>query len=86
VISTLDDLSGQEVYVPKSSSYWEHLEKLNARFSGAGKKPIKLTAASENLEDEDLLEMDSPTTSAWATSSRTTKADISTTASPPRWA
>ena len=38
-ISALDDLSGQEVYVRKSSSYWEHLEKLNTRFSAAGKKP-----------------------------------------------
>jgi membrane-bound lytic murein transglycosylase MltF len=56
-IATLDDLSGQEVYVRKSSSYWEHLEALNARFSAAGKKPVRLTPASENLEDEDLLEM-----------------------------
>jgi len=56
-VATLDDLSGQEVYVRKSSSYWEHLEALNARFSAAGKKPVRLTPASENLEDEDLLEM-----------------------------
>jgi membrane-bound lytic murein transglycosylase MltF len=56
-VATLDDLSGQEVYVRKSSSYWEHLEALNARLSAAGKKPVRLTPASENLEDEDLLEM-----------------------------
>ena len=56
-IATLDDLSGQEVYVRKSSSYWEHLEALNARFAAAGRKPVRLTPASENLEDEDLLEM-----------------------------
>ena len=56
-IATLDDLSGQEVYVRKSSSYWEHLENLNARLGAAGKKPVRLTPASENLEDEDLLEM-----------------------------
>jgi membrane-bound lytic murein transglycosylase MltF len=45
------------VYVRKSSSYWEHLEALNTRFAAAGKKPVRLTPASENLEDEDLLEM-----------------------------
>ena len=56
-IASLDDLSGREVYVRKSSSYWEHLEGLNARLVAAGKKPVKLTPASENLEDEDLLEM-----------------------------
>jgi membrane-bound lytic murein transglycosylase MltF len=56
-LKTLDDLSGQEVYVRKSSSYFEHLEALNARFVAAGRKPVKLTLASENLEDEDLLEM-----------------------------
>lgn len=56
-IASLDDLSAQEVCVRKSSSYWEHLEALNARFSAAGKKPVRLAPASENLEDEDLLEM-----------------------------
>jgi membrane-bound lytic murein transglycosylase MltF len=56
-IATLDDLSGREVYVRNSSSYREHLEALNARFAAAGRKPAILVAASENLEDEDLLEM-----------------------------
>jgi membrane-bound lytic murein transglycosylase MltF len=56
-LKTLDDLSGQEIYVRKSSSYWEHLEALNARFIAAGRKQVKLKPASENLEDEDLLEM-----------------------------
>jgi len=57
VLATLDDLSGQEVMTRKSSSYWEHLEQLNARFAKAGKAPVKLRPAPETLEDEDLLEM-----------------------------
>jgi membrane-bound lytic murein transglycosylase MltF len=56
-IASVDDLSGQQVYVRRSSSYWEHLEELNARLAKAGKAPVKLRAASENLEDEDMMEM-----------------------------
>jgi len=56
-IHSLDNLSGQEVFVRKSSSYWEHLEALNQRFKSQGKAPVKLRAAPEDLEDEDLLEM-----------------------------
>ena len=57
LVSSLDDLSGQEVFVRKSSSYYEHLVALNDRFAAAGKPPIKLDAAPEELEDEDLIEM-----------------------------
>lgn len=56
-ITKVEDLSGKEIYVRKSSSYYEHLVALNAKFSAHGLKPIKLTAGDENLEDEDLLEM-----------------------------
>jgi membrane-bound lytic murein transglycosylase MltF len=56
-LHSVDDLSGQEVFVRKSSSYWEHLEALNAKFQRNGKAPVKLRAAPEDLEDEDLLEM-----------------------------
>ena len=56
-LHSLDDLSGQEVFVRKSSSYWEHLEGLNQRFQSEHKPPVKLRAAPEDLEDEDLLEM-----------------------------
>ena len=41
----------------KSSSYWEHLERLNDRFKKEGKAALTLRAAPEDLEDEDLLEM-----------------------------
>jgi membrane-bound lytic murein transglycosylase MltF len=56
-IAKLEDLSGKELYVRKSSSYYEHLVALNANFDAQNIEPIKLTAADENLEDEDLLEM-----------------------------
>ena len=56
-VATLEDLAGQEVFVRPSSSYYEHLKGLNAKLEAAGKKPIRLKPASENLEDEDLLEM-----------------------------
>jgi membrane-bound lytic murein transglycosylase MltF len=56
-IASVEDLSGKEVFVRKSSSYYEHLEQWNARFRKEGKSPVKLRPAPENLEDEDLLEM-----------------------------
>lgn len=56
-VSTLDDLSGQEVHVRRSSSYFEGLTALNKRFVSEGKKPIVIKPADELLEDEDLLEM-----------------------------
>jgi membrane-bound lytic murein transglycosylase MltF len=56
-ISKLDDLSGQEIFVRKSSSYWESLEKMNQQFKKEGKAEAKLRAAPEDLEDEELLEM-----------------------------
>jgi membrane-bound lytic murein transglycosylase MltF len=56
-ISTIDDLAGQEVFVRKSSSYWEHLQKISQSLVQKGKPPIKFRLAPEDLEDEDLLEM-----------------------------
>jgi membrane-bound lytic murein transglycosylase MltF len=56
-IGSVEDLSGKEVYVRKSSSFYESLQKLNADFAKAGKTPVKVRLASENLETEDILEM-----------------------------
>jgi membrane-bound lytic murein transglycosylase MltF len=56
-IASVDDLSGKQVLVRKSSSYYEHLEGLNERFRTEGKPPVRLRLASEHLEDEDLMEM-----------------------------
>ncbi len=56
-ISSVEQLSGTKIHVRRSSSYWEHLEGLNQNFIRQGKPPAKLIPASEELEDEDLLEM-----------------------------
>ena len=56
-IDNIMELSGKEIFVRKSSSYHENLLKLNETLAALGKKPVKLTLADENLEDEDLLEM-----------------------------
>jgi membrane-bound lytic murein transglycosylase MltF len=55
--SSLDELSGRELYVRLSSSYAEHLRMLNARFEREGKAPVKIVPADENLETGDILEM-----------------------------
>jgi membrane-bound lytic murein transglycosylase MltF len=56
-IASVEDLSGQEVFVRKSSSYYQSLRSLNDRFAAAGKRPVVIHQAPENLEDDDLLEM-----------------------------
>ena len=53
----MDDLSGREVFVRKSSSYHESLVALNEKLKARGKTPVNIQAAPENLEDDDLLEM-----------------------------
>ncbi len=56
-VNGIDDLAGREIHVRKSSSYYESLVGLNASFKKSAKPAIKLIAAPESLEDEDLLEM-----------------------------
>jgi membrane-bound lytic murein transglycosylase MltF len=56
-IASLDDLSGKEIFVRKSSSYYESLVALNKKFASEKKPPVALKEAPETLEDEDLLEM-----------------------------
>ncbi len=56
-VSNFDDLAGTELHLRHSSSYFEHLQDLNAQRESAGKAPIPVRAADERLEDYDLLEM-----------------------------
>jgi membrane-bound lytic murein transglycosylase MltF len=56
-IASKEALSGQEVYVRKSASYYESLEVLNTDFAARKKPLVKIRLAPESLEDEDLLEM-----------------------------
>jgi membrane-bound lytic murein transglycosylase MltF len=57
VIASVDDLAGQEVLVRRSSDYYQSLLVLNKRLKAAGKPPVSIEEAPENLEDDDLLEM-----------------------------
>ena len=56
-IATVEDLAGKEVYIRKSSSYYESIEKLNAELAKAKKAKVKVRLAPEVLEAEDILEM-----------------------------
>jgi membrane-bound lytic murein transglycosylase MltF len=56
-LSSPEDLSGREVYIRKNSSYDESVAKLNAELRKAGKPPVKIRVAPDNLEAEDILEM-----------------------------
>jgi membrane-bound lytic murein transglycosylase MltF len=53
----LDDLAGKEVYIRKTSSYFEHVAALNKERKASGKAGIAVKVADEDLEDEDILEM-----------------------------
>jgi len=56
-LAAIEDLSGREVYIRKSSSSYEELEKLNARLAKSGKAPVKVRLAPETLETEDIFDM-----------------------------
>jgi membrane-bound lytic murein transglycosylase MltF len=56
-VESLEQLSGKTVFVRYSSSYYESLQALNARFAKASLPPVTLEPAPEALEDEDLIEM-----------------------------
>jgi membrane-bound lytic murein transglycosylase MltF len=56
-IGAVEDLAGKEVYIRKSSSFYESIEKLNADLTKAGKAKVKIKLAPEHLETEDILEM-----------------------------
>ena len=56
-VARAEDLSGKEVYIRRSSSFYESLQKLNVELQKAGKKPVMVLPAPEELETEDILEM-----------------------------
>jgi membrane-bound lytic murein transglycosylase MltF len=56
-VTKVDDLAGKEVFVRKSSSYYESLVALNQRFAAENKPGVIIKEAPEALEDEDLIEM-----------------------------
>jgi membrane-bound lytic murein transglycosylase MltF len=56
-VDVVEDLSGREVFVRRSSSYYESLRTLNTRLERDARTPVTILEAPENLEDDDLLEM-----------------------------
>jgi len=53
----VEELSGKEVAVGRSTSYYESLIKLNERLTAQGKPPVTITIVPDTLEVEDLMEM-----------------------------
>jgi membrane-bound lytic murein transglycosylase MltF len=56
-IMTSDDLSGQQVFVRKTSLYHDTLVALNERLKAARRPPVLIQDAPEVFEDDDILEM-----------------------------
>ena len=56
-VATADDLSGREVFVRASSSYYESLVALNESLTRRQMPPVIIKEAPEPLEDDDILEM-----------------------------
>jgi membrane-bound lytic murein transglycosylase MltF len=56
-MASIEDLSGQHVFVRATSHYARSLRALNQTFKAQGKPPVVIRTAPENLEDDDLLEM-----------------------------
>ena len=65
-IKTIDDLSGQQLYLRASSSYRASVDALNASLSERGLEEVDIQDAPELLEDEDLLEMVNAGLLQWA--------------------
>jgi membrane-bound lytic murein transglycosylase MltF len=56
-ISSLDDLSGQDIHVRASSSFRESLEKLNEKLRSSSRAPANIKFVDELLEDDDIIQM-----------------------------
>jgi membrane-bound lytic murein transglycosylase MltF len=56
-LDSAEALSGKEVAVGRSTSYYESLTKLNERLTAQGKPPVTITIVPDTLEVADLMEM-----------------------------
>ena len=56
-ISTVEDLSGKEVFAREFGGYSKSLLLLNEVFKSQGRPPVMIREVPPNLEDDDLLEM-----------------------------
>jgi membrane-bound lytic murein transglycosylase MltF len=56
-VAVATDLAGREVHVRRSSAYHDSLIALNRVLAAERKPPVRIVEASDQLEDEDILEM-----------------------------
>jgi membrane-bound lytic murein transglycosylase MltF len=56
-LDSAEALSGKEVAVGRSTSYYESLTRLNERLAAQGKTPVTITVVPDTLEVADLIEM-----------------------------
>jgi membrane-bound lytic murein transglycosylase MltF len=56
-LDSVDSLAGQPVFVRRSSSYYEHLQRLAETMRDKSLEPPRLIAADELFEAEDVLEL-----------------------------
>jgi membrane-bound lytic murein transglycosylase MltF len=56
-VNSLEELSGREVFVRRSSSYYDSVIALNTRLEAQGRPPATIRLAPEQLQDDDVLEM-----------------------------
>ena len=56
-VDSIDDLSGKALYVPRSSSYIDHLRDLNSDFVARHRAPVAIHEADPYLLSADILEL-----------------------------
>ena len=56
-IESAADLVGVPVHVRRSSSFYEHLQELNARLAADGRPGVTVVEADEKLTTDDMIEM-----------------------------
>jgi membrane-bound lytic murein transglycosylase MltF len=56
-LDSAEALSGKEIAVARSTSYYESLTNLNQRLTAQGKLPVTVTIVPDTLEVADLMEM-----------------------------
>ncbi|MEL7291139.1 MAG: lytic transglycosylase F [Pseudomonadota bacterium] len=56
-IKSIEQLSGSEIWVRPSSSYFESLQRLNAAFDRQSRPPVIVHFIEETLQDFELIEM-----------------------------
>jgi membrane-bound lytic murein transglycosylase MltF len=53
----IEDLSGEDVYLLRGSSYVQHLKRVNRQLKKRGIEPLIIREVDEHLQTEDLLEL-----------------------------